>query len=536
MQPLPPLVEKPPKKKRKPTAKDGKAKRRCNGKQLEITSLFSPPPAPQCTCSPSSVAPTEAENNLLWTEQFRPDKPSSLIGNNTQWAVAHKWFQQRITSKLRKQDAEKSVMQPTCLLLVGPPGVGKTSAVHAMAGELELPLSEFNMSLLRDAATISEGVVGLLVTEKPQVICLEEIDGMSPQCIKAFESLLRNMCSPDDCEEKSHPHAEAWCQLNLLVATANLLTPGIAKLATYCHVVQVTKMSLVELRALADSILERSRVQIPPNELQRCIRDAGGDARSLLNQLQLISMDAPTLCIIHTPPPPPTSNTFCPSTEEKRMASISLESTIQSLLCGSGGPDTFSYSSRRWTIDQCQDLASTLPEVSDWCFHNYLSVWKKLRSNRTTSKKWVPQTEFAADILSDMDVIGSAEFGRGPNGAREIGRTIGAVRLHSLFSTAPPTMSKSKTKKAAVVEIPPFNKLALWSLRPDLDKCKTSSLWTEGQQVSRPRVAKKYPGRLDILALLDPNHSDTHCMWCQLGFPHDTVFSRDLIRFRKPWS
>ena len=69
------------------------------------------------------------------------------------------------------------------ILLVGPPGVGKTSFVHALAREFEIDLVELNASDTRNKNMLAQVIFPIFsnvsLTGKNYVLFLDEIDGIS---------------------------------------------------------------------------------------------------------------------------------------------------------------------------------------------------------------------------------------------------------------------------------------------------------------------------------------------------------------------
>ena len=68
-------------------------------------------------------------------------------------------------------------------LVYGPPGSGKTSMVHAVAGENELEIIEVNASDVRNAESIKEklgpAMMQMSLFSRGKLILVDEIDGVS---------------------------------------------------------------------------------------------------------------------------------------------------------------------------------------------------------------------------------------------------------------------------------------------------------------------------------------------------------------------
>ena len=113
-------------------------------------------------------------NDSSWTEKYRPTKISgsgvdSLQGNTKASKQIRRWVQ-----NFSPGDRPK--------LLVGAPGVGKTSCIQAISNELDVPLREINASDARRTDEINEFVRDAWT--KPfggdkQIIMFDEADSLS---------------------------------------------------------------------------------------------------------------------------------------------------------------------------------------------------------------------------------------------------------------------------------------------------------------------------------------------------------------------
>ena len=70
---------------------------------------------------------------MMWTEKYRPHRFDELVGNPDARSQIIKWLNTWVNGK-----------RP--LLIIGPPGVGKTSFVHILSAEYNYDLIEMNAS------------------------------------------------------------------------------------------------------------------------------------------------------------------------------------------------------------------------------------------------------------------------------------------------------------------------------------------------------------------------------------------------------
>ncbi|KAJ7317926.1 hypothetical protein JRQ81_004088 [Phrynocephalus forsythii] len=118
--------------------------------------------------------------DVLWTEKYQPQNSNELIGNTTAVSRLHRWLcewkkradwetnrNQKEEKRDRQQessdsldfkgdasDSEEENVLCNTVLLVGPPGTGKTAAVYACAQELGFKIFEVNASCQRNGRQI----------------------------------------------------------------------------------------------------------------------------------------------------------------------------------------------------------------------------------------------------------------------------------------------------------------------------------------------------------------------------------------------
>lgn len=116
-------------------------------------------------------------NESLWVEKYRPKKKEDIMGNEEAKELFVEWLK-------NKRHTKKAV------LLYGPPGVGKTALVNAVANEFNYNVIEMNASdtrsekainLLAKPATSYTALDNFTKTKetKGNVLFLDEVDGIA---------------------------------------------------------------------------------------------------------------------------------------------------------------------------------------------------------------------------------------------------------------------------------------------------------------------------------------------------------------------
>ena len=109
---------------------------------------------------------------LRWPHRFKPDIFESISGNdNEKWAF--------------KRALEAT--EPVHVLLVGPPGIGKTRFLKAIQKEYE----DRSYFALSNAAT-SAGIINQCFVQEPRYLLLDEIEHLSQSAQASILSLLQD--------------------------------------------------------------------------------------------------------------------------------------------------------------------------------------------------------------------------------------------------------------------------------------------------------------------------------------------------------
>ena len=185
-----------------------------------------------------------------------------MIGNEDERLTVMKWL-----------SAWVSGSKP--LLLIGPPGVGKTTLVHALARQLDYDLIEMNASDTRNRDQLELLIAPILVNTsifgKKTLLFLDEVDGISGrEDTGGIESILRLMKKP------SIP----------VIMAANNKDAKIKELAKLSKTIQFNAVTPRLLMLLLDSVIREQGNKLSISEKSAIVDKAHGDIRLLLNILQ----------------------------------------------------------------------------------------------------------------------------------------------------------------------------------------------------------------------------------------------------------
>ncbi|QMU55508.1 MAG: AAA family ATPase [Nitrosopumilus sp.] len=198
----------------------------------------------------------------MWSEKYRPQIISDMVGNEEARAAIVEWFVKW-----------KKGTKP--LLLVGPPGIGKTTIAYLMAEQFGYDMIGLNASDVRSKSRISEILVPVLsnvsVLGTPMIF-VDEVDGIHGRGDYGGASAL-----VDILKEPTVP----------IVLAANDDTSdkmkGIKKTVKIIHFKKIPPRLL---RVYLENILKKQSAKLSPGSLIKVIDKSKGDTRSMINFAQ----------------------------------------------------------------------------------------------------------------------------------------------------------------------------------------------------------------------------------------------------------
>ncbi len=200
--------------------------------------------------------------NAMWSEIYRPTTVKQLVGNEDSRLEIIRWLSTWVSG-----------CKP--LLLIGPPGTGKTSLVHALAHEFDFDLIEMNASDTRSRIGLEARIIPMLqnksLSGKKMLLFLDEIDGISSrEDTGGIDFLL------DIMQESNVP----------IIMAANSKNMRIKGLFKICRVIEFDSVSPVLMMILLDYVLMREKKDLTKQEKISVVKNSLGDVRALLNNAQ----------------------------------------------------------------------------------------------------------------------------------------------------------------------------------------------------------------------------------------------------------
>ncbi len=198
----------------------------------------------------------------MWSEKYRPQIISDMVGNEEPRAAIMEWFVKW-----------KKGTKP--LLLVGPPGIGKTTIAYLMAKQFGYDMIGLNASDVRSKSRINEiltPVLGNVSVLGTPMIFVDEVDGIHGRGDYGGAAAL-----VDILKEPTVP----------IVLAAN--DDALDKMKSIKKVVKTIYFKRIPprlLRVYLENILKKESAKLSPGSLIKVIDKSHGDIRSMINLTQ----------------------------------------------------------------------------------------------------------------------------------------------------------------------------------------------------------------------------------------------------------
>ncbi|WP_049927247.1 replication factor C large subunit [Halopiger goleimassiliensis] len=211
-----------------------------------------------------------------WTEKYRPTTLSEVRGNN------------KARDKL-KEWAETWDEHRDAVIVHGSPGVGKTSAAHALANDMGWPVMELNASDNRQADVIERiageaSKSGTLTGGEAgrRLVVLDEADNFHGNADYGGSREVTRVV-----KDANQP----------IVLVANEFYDMSQSLRNACETIEFRDVSKRSIVPVLRDICRKEGIEYEDAALERIAEDTSGDLRSAVNDLQAIAEEAERLTV-----------------------------------------------------------------------------------------------------------------------------------------------------------------------------------------------------------------------------------------------
>jgi len=205
---------------------------------------------------------------MLWTDKYRPQTLDEVVGNNKEKKIILDWV-----GNWKKGNPQHP------LLLVGPPGIGKTTLALIIAKEFSEYI-ELNASDKRSQDVIKNTIgesssTRSLFGDEYKLIIMDEVDGIHGTNdrggVKAIGEIIKS---------SKHP---------MILIANDFYSKRLQSIKPKCTIIKMAKVRSPSIRKALKEIAQKEEIKANPKALDLIAKKSNGDMRSAINTLQALA-------------------------------------------------------------------------------------------------------------------------------------------------------------------------------------------------------------------------------------------------------
>jgi len=199
----------------------------------------------------------------MWSEKHRPQNISDMIGNEEARTAFVEWF-----TKWKKGTKP--------ILLVGPPGIGKTTISNLAGKQFGYDMISLNASDVRTKSRITQvltPVLGNITVLGCPMIFVDEVDGIHGRAdFGGAEALIKILKEPT---------------IPIVLGANSDTSDKMKSIKKVVKTIYFRPLPPRLLRLCLENILKREGAKLSPGSLIKIIDESRGDIRSMINSAQV---------------------------------------------------------------------------------------------------------------------------------------------------------------------------------------------------------------------------------------------------------
>ena len=204
-----------------------------------------------------------------WTVKYKPKTLKEVVGNSEAIQKFVEWV----------KSWNKGIPKKRAAFLYGPPGIGKTVTVEALANDFKMELVEKNASDYRTEEAVKR-FAGLAsqyssLFGAKRIILFDELDGLTGTADKGGVKAITDITKMAQCP--------------IVLIANNAYDPRFTNLRNYCLLIEFKKPSSTDVLKHLKAICLKEGIKAEENALKFLAQRSEGDIRSAVNDLQALA-------------------------------------------------------------------------------------------------------------------------------------------------------------------------------------------------------------------------------------------------------